>query len=373
VRILYTHTSSLIGGGNKVLLRLLQELDRGRYEPFSVLPERGPVEKELRRLEVPYCILDLRPGRRGLLADAAAAGSLAWQLARRKIDILHANDPLTYRLASIAAGVRRTVLVCHLHHPTWNAESLKWAYTRRPKLVLTPTEFVREKVCEWLGVEDAPFVRCVGNPVDVDWFSPAPDKRTLRERLGIDRDGPHVTVIGALAPHKGHDCFLHAAAILLRSMPGASFHVIGSEQSGDRVWAGQLRELARKLGIAQAVRFWGFVGDDVARDVLQASDLFVLPTQLEGFCLAVAEAQACGIPVLTSRVRPLDEVVRDGQTGWLLPQDEPQAFAERAAELLSTPHKSRSFAVAAREFVVNRFSHAAFVARVMEQYERVIG
>ena len=61
MRILYTHTASLIGGGNKVLLNLFATMPRTHVQPFSVVPEPGPIEDELRSLDVPYIVLDLRP------------------------------------------------------------------------------------------------------------------------------------------------------------------------------------------------------------------------------------------------------------------------------------------------------------------------
>jgi len=375
LRILYTHSSSLIGGGNKVLLRLLDRLDRNRFEPFSVVPEHGPLESELKDRKIPYLVLDLRPRSCNLLSTATILTRLRWYIIRHGIDILHANDPFTYRLASVATKGSNNCMarICHLHHPEMSSQSIRWSFARQPNLVLTPTKFVRDQVCDWMGVKDTSFVHVVGNPVDVEWFSPPLIVEEVRRRVGIDVVGPHVTIIGALAPHKGHDCFFRMASILLQSIPTVTFHVIGSAQTGDKEWAAQLRQMVHDLNIANSVRFWGFLPDEQVRDVLCASDLFVLPTKVEGFCLAVAEAQACGVPVLTSAIQPLDEVVKDGETGWLLPQGDFQEFARRALELLTMSIKRRSFAAAARRFVMHNFSQAVFAERIMGHYEAISG
>src|SRR5438105_1145819 len=88
---LYLHNSSRIGGGNKVLLSLFKGLDRSRFRPISIIPEPGPIEAELLRVDVPYQILDLRPGR-SRPSMAMAATRLSLFCLRNGIRLVHAND-----------------------------------------------------------------------------------------------------------------------------------------------------------------------------------------------------------------------------------------------------------------------------------------
>jgi len=216
------------------LLRLFDGLDRSRFEPFSIVPERSP------------------------LATAAILARLRCYAIYHGINILHANAPYTYRLASIGVGSNnRPARICHIHHQNLSSQVLKWLLKRKPNLVLTPTKFVRDRVCEWLDIKDASFVHVVGNPVDVKWFSHPLASEEVRLRVGMDLAGPHVTIIGALSPHKGHDCFLRMASIILKSIPAATFHVIGSAQTGDKEYAARLRWLVHELGIEKSVRFRG--------------------------------------------------------------------------------------------------------------------
>jgi glycosyltransferase involved in cell wall biosynthesis len=371
ISILFTHTASLVGGGNKVLLSLFAGLDRSRYRPISILPERGPMQAELGKIEVPSVVLDLRPGQ-GRIAMGVAAIRLARHIAKERVAIVHANDPFTYRVASIAAGMTRTPRVCHLHHPDQDSNSIAWAFKKPPHAVLTPTLFVKERVCEWFGAENASLVHVVGNPIDTEWFSPAQDIDAVRERLGISRNVPQITIIGALAPHKGHDCFLRAAREITRHYPQAQFNVVGSAQSGDRLWAEKMRELARELGIDKSVRFWGFVPNEVSRDLVAASDIFMLPTKLEGFGLVIAEALACGVPVVSSAIRPLDEIVVDGRSGFLVAPDDFGLFAQKACELLDTREMRQRFAALGREYVQARFGINAVISSVLGHYEGIL-
>jgi glycosyltransferase involved in cell wall biosynthesis len=113
---------------------------------------------------------------------------------------------------------------------------------------------------------------------------------------------------------------------------------------------------ARELGVSQDVKFLGRL--DTVASLLQASDLFVLPSQTESFGLAALEAMACGSPVVATRAGGLPEVVDDGVNGILEPVGSVEAMGRRAVELLRDPERHaamRGAAIAkAREFSADR-------------------
>lgn len=369
--ILFTHTSSLIGGGNKVLLSLFERLDTRRYEAVSILPEPGPMEDALRCRAVAYKILDIRPNK-GRVRTATAVFTLATQIVHHKARLIHANDPFTYRASSLAARATRTPIICHVHHPDQDRTSIAWAFACMPTRILTPTQYVKNMVCEWLGNPQYKQIHVVGNPVDVEWFSPSEDVANVREMLGMKKDSAQLTIIGAITSHKGHESFLRAAQRILRRHPAACFNIVGSTKSGDKKWAEQIETLVHELDIQNAVRFWGFLPDATTRDVLSASDLLVLPTTLEGFGLVVAEALSCRVPVITSSIPPLDEIVTDGKSGFLVSPMDYEQIAHRACELLESPEKRREFGVFGRNYVIERFCAQSVVDRIVEHYDAVM-
>ena len=119
---------------------------------------------------------------------------------------------------------------------------------------------------------------------------------------------------------------------------------------------------ARDLGVAADVRFLGRL--DTVANLLQATDLFLLPSQTESFGLAALEAMACGAPVVASRAGGLPEVIEDGVSGILEPPGSVEAMARRAVEILRDERQHRAM----REAAVAR-AHAFSTDRVVPQYE----
>jgi N-acetyl-alpha-D-glucosaminyl L-malate synthase BshA len=125
---------------------------------------------------------------------------------------------------------------------------------------------------------------------------------------------------------------------------------------GDGPERGDAEQEARELQVDKDVRFLGRI--DSVVDLLQATDLFLLPSQTESFGLAALEAMACGAPVVATRVGGIPEVVEDGRTGILELPGSVEAMARRAVELLRNPEAHRAMAEAAirkaREFSSER-------------------
>ena len=372
-RILFVHSASQLRGGNRVLLGLFEGMDRSRFRPLSVIPEPGPLEDELGRRDVPYVILNLRPRPATRIGEVSRLLRLRWFCLSHRIDVIHANDPISYRMASLGVAASAVAPMCTVHHPGQTRESLAWAFRRPPRLVLTVSQFMKRQLEDRLERPVRDRLEVVWNQVNTDWYHPADDAAAVKRRLGLDPDGLDVTILAALTPHKGHRCFFRMAHRVLERHPTATFHVVGTAGPDDLGYADALRTLVADLGIAERVRFWGFVSDETSRELLQATDLFVLPTHEEGFGLSLAEAQACQAPVLTSAIPPLDEVVNDGRTGFLLDPEDHESFAAHATRLLSSPGIRSEMGREGRRWVVGRFGRRAYLDRMESIYGQLGG
>lgn len=166
--------------------------------------------------------------------------------------------------------------------------------------------------------------------IDLTRFAPITpaQRQAARDHFGLTGTAPIVAVVGSCQPVKNHDLLLEALA------GGASDIDYVVLHAGTGPCEQQERGQALQLGLEGKVRFLGPVGD--VRQVLAASDLFVMPSQREGFGLAALEALACGVPALLSSGSGLESFSGFGEAVfWCRPDRE--ALAERLRSLLSTP------------------------------------
>jgi glycosyltransferase involved in cell wall biosynthesis len=161
--------------------------------------------------------------------------------------------------------------------------------------------------------------------------------------------------------------------VLLKSLPSAVqdhdvvLHIIGT---GPRLE--QYRTLAEKLNVARHVRFLGFVEHDEMPQHYAQADLFVLPSRRESFGLVLAEAMACGLPVVATTAGAIPEVVEDGVTGVLVPPDEPEALAEAINSLLSDRETRAAMGMKGRERVEKHFTWDKVAQRLIEGYHKML-
>jgi glycosyltransferase involved in cell wall biosynthesis len=366
-RVLYAHNSSEIGGGNRMLLTLLDHLPRERFSACSLIPRRGPLEAELRGRGVPVVRLDaLGPlRRRSLISQSTALLGLALELGWRRFDLLHANGPLSYRLPALA--LRRAAGICHLHLPA-PAEALRWAFRRAPAVVIACSEAVGRDAAAGLGdPASAPRLVTLPNAVDLDRFAPA--SPPFAPRSLPDHDDM-VLFCGSLSERKGIEDYLQVAAAVLARRPRSLFVVAGDDLVTAGAHRRRMEELARERGLGERVRFTGFVDDP--RPLLQAATLVVLPSRLEGMPLVLLEAAACAKPVVAYRIAGVDELVVDGVDGRLVAVGDVGGLAAATLELLENPELAAAMGGRGRQRVEAHHCARRYAARVVEIYDQLL-
>ncbi|MDE2436274.1 MAG: glycosyltransferase [Sphingomonadales bacterium] len=160
--------------------------------------------------------------------------------------------------------------------------------------------------------------------LNADLFRPY-DRRLCRDQLGLPREVPVLATVGALIPRKGQAFAIEALA----SIPDAILILAGTGADESA-----LRSLAERLGLAERVRFLGAVPHGDLPIVLNAADIFVLPTASEGLANAWVEALACGTPVVTTPIPGARELITNPAWGRLVQRDA-AAIASATRELLA--------------------------------------
>jgi len=194
-----------------------------------------------------------------------------------------------------------------------------------------------------------------------------PDARTrLRQELGLPADAPLVGSVCRLIEQKGLDNALDGFAQVAAEFPAAHYAI-----AGDGPLRGALEAQAARLGVADRVHFLGWRADAPA--IFAALDVLLAPSRWEGFGLVFLEAMALGVPVISTRVSAIPEVIADGETGWLVPPDDPAAIAGALRAALADPGERCRRGEAGRARLESQFTVDAMVERTLAVYRGVVG
>ena len=296
----------------------------------------------------------------GALARGAAdVMAVAWQLSReaRHFDVICANSQKALFVCALAAKLSRRPLVWILHDivtdPAFSATNRRasLAFARLfAKLVAVNSEETGRAFIEAGGEADK--VRIVYNG-----FDPAKAKlrdpdvaARLRAKLGLGPQ-PLVGLFGRLSEWKGQHVFLDALA----AMEGVQAVIVGGALFGQEAYEARIREQASRLGLDGRVRFLGFRSD--VPELMASMDV-VAHTSIvaEPFGRVVVEAMMCGRPVVATRGGGVTEIIRDGETGLLVPPGDASALAAALGTILSDPALAQRLGQSGREDVSDRFS-----------------
>jgi N-acetyl-alpha-D-glucosaminyl L-malate synthase BshA len=131
------------------------------------------------------------------------------------------------------------------------------------------------------------------------------------------------------------------------------------------------RELADELGVTKWIRWLGQL--DAVEEVLGCADLFLLPSRNESFGLAALEAMSSGVPVVASTAQGLPELVRNGETGYLLPVGDVEGMTRRSIEILSDAKRHAAMGAAARRVAIEQYEASKIIPMYEDFYGRVLG
>ena len=295
-----------------------------------------------------------------------------------KFKLFHANSagaeeaPIAGRLAEISS-----VLGTFHTDPTYDLEGQRrdWWYRsleHTSNHALTRAIAVSRSAAElWSRRTHLPMdrIEIIHNGIDPQRFQRSSDGLTARRRLAIPGDDPTssllVGTMGRLAREKGHDLLIQALARLVRdpSMPELRLVIAGRGPLEN-----ELLRLAERLGVESRVTLLGFHAD--VQPVLDALDLFVMPSRAETLGYALLEAMASELPAVGTRVGGIPEVVQHGRTGLLVAPEDPDALAQAIALLVHDPERRRRMGCEGRQRVVADFSEETMVSRTIDLYRR---
>lgn len=284
----------------------------------------------------------------------------------RRPDVAHFFLPASYLIGgmcSLAARLpirvmsRRSLSDYQRGHPL--ATRFERFLHRRMTAVLGNSRAVVEQLRD----EGVPSERIglIYNGIDLAPYRSLPPRVALRERLGLREDELVMVKVANLIPYKGHEDLLEALAAIRDRLPEDWCLLLAGRGRG---FESHLKEKAVALRIGPHVRFLGERHD--IPEIFGAADIGLLCSHHEGFANSILEGMAAGLPMIVTDVGGNGEVVREGETGRIVPPKNPRALGAAIAELALDPELRRRFAIKGRELVEEHFS----LPHCIHSYER---
>jgi glycosyltransferase involved in cell wall biosynthesis len=218
---------------------------------------------------------------------------------------------------------------------------------------------------------DPSSIALISNGIDTDRFSriTAFEKQSLRQTLVIPRKGIIITYAGRLVSYKGLPLLLRVAEVIQSEFDHVGFVLIGSGGFDMHNCEDELKKFVKAKGLEESIYFAGEV--DNVHEYLQASDIFVLPSEEDAFPLALVEAMACGLPVISTPVGGIKEIITDRQNGLLVQARDFQQLYQVISGLIGDPTLSASLGTAAVQTVQERYSAGIIIQKYCELFRRV--
>lgn len=294
-------------------------------------------------------------------------------LLRHRPDIIHVHIPRPSMWMGLASR-----LVPHAPPLIYTQHSLHSSLTARGDLahkaflprtaeVICVSEAVRAEFVErWSRFRGG--VTTIHNGISPDRVRPGASRRDARSALGASEDARIICNVANIRHLKGHDILAQAIARLQTVDTDIQCWCAGGFDHEPNTTQ-RLRSLVERLGIDAQMKMLGPRSD--VPDLLNASDIFVLASRQEGLPITILEAMAAGKPVVATDVGGCSEVVRSGESGFIVPPEDPVALADAIERLLTDPELSARMGAAGRKCVTEDFSVDAMIQKHLQVYEHV--
>ena len=348
------------GGAEQFVCRLGEALEREGITHQVWLLKSGWLHQALQRRG-----LDVRIVSEPRLSRPWTLLRFAWQVRQGRFDAIHSHEFLMNVVAALVALPLRiphvaTIHGCNYWGDRWHRRLL-YRMVSRLSAMVTVSSHTRDFAAQRLGLP-ARRLNVIANGLKVGDYAPDPGRReAARQSLSLSPDTLAVMAVGSLYPVKGHRYLLPAFARMMEQRPQSRLLLVG--RGGEQA---SLQAQAAALGIDHAIDFLG-QRDDVP-ELLQAADLFVMPSLQEGLPLALLEAMASGKAVVASAVGGMPQVIAEsGRT--VAPRDS-EALAAALVALAEDAEQRDCLGRRARRRVMEQFGEQQMLEAYLKLYRR---
>ncbi len=351
-----------VGGAQKVVVEIVKYLNRDKYHPIVCnLRNETYISREIKEMGIEVfnmCQAKYSPW---------ALFQIIKILRQKQIDLVHTHLFKADILGIIAAIITKMPVICHCHVSDARRDKKKWQLVMDHLLrrFIDKTIFCSEEsIHSNLKVKNirTEKMKLIYNSIDLKRFNRCSTKRVAEIREKIKAKQYMVGTVARLSEEKGVKYFIEAAANI--NNDNITFLIVG-----DGPLKYQLVELSHRLCIQERVIFVGY--QECIIPYLCCMDIVVFPSLYEGLPIVLLEAMAMEVPIIATDVDGFKEVIKDGQTGLLVPVKDPTRLAEKITFLLENRNLALSLAQNARE-IVEHFDSPKMILQIEDVYGEVL-
>lgn len=372
------HDCSLFGA-QRSLLSLLLNLDRNKFDPIVIIPYEGPFADIVRKANIPCHTAKMSRWirtaieKKGLyvlrfLISAPRRIYHLWKL----LNSLHVDIVYTNTIVNIDGALAAKLLgkkhIWHLREGVRGNKQLSSCFP--VSFIPGIIRFLSDQIIvnsQWLNIHS--FGRKSSGKIVYNGINPSTfstfygSENDIRRDLGIPDTSQLIVSIGSIDPRKGHDIFIKASEFICRESDNVYGLIVGG---GETVYENYLRGLIQQRRLHNKVFFLGW-RNDVPLIIAQC-DALVLASEQEPFGRVLIEAMALKKPIVATKSGGPEEIVVDGETGYLVPVHDPAAMANSIMMLLSNKDLCAKMGIAGYNRMLRFFSEEAYVTAL----ERII-
>ena len=364
MKIFIAESSTAVGGQELAVILHAEGLVKRGHELRVILEPGSPIARMAMDKRLPVTLLTMRKSR-----YPSAIVSLRAMIAHDRPAILQVNSSRDSWIGAVASRLVRSrpklLRIRHISAPLNRNLMTRLLYRQLfDMVVVTGGDKTQRELVERDGL---PADRVAAFPIglDVDYFRPAAPDNDLRLEFGLPNGHLLVGLISYLRSYKGHEYFIEAARIIAARRDDVTFVIVG-EGPEER----SIRTRIEQLGLTPRIRMLGFRQDLL--NVFRSFDVFAIPS-VEGDTIpqVLMQALAIGIPVVSTTVGSIPDVVIQGETGFVVPPRDANALAERIVGLLDDAPLRARMGVQGRSLVQRCYSLEHMLDRLEGVYARL--
>ena len=383
INILFLHAGAEMYGADKVMLDLIRNLDRTRYNSLVILPSEGVLVDALIQEGIAVEVILYPILRRKFMTakgifrygfDLIKYSRALTKIARkRKIDLLHVNTSAVLEGCIIRSKLRIPML-WSLHEiilrPKIVFRITSWLIAKYANSAVSDSNAVKAHIESSGYFTDHP-IKAIYNGVNADMFNPDNDCKYLRKEWNIPQGALVIGMMGRVNSWKGQGDFLQAATILMAKHPSVYTVFIGSAFEGEEWRETELRNAIAASPYQDRIILDGYRTD--SKGIYKLYDVFVLPsTNPDPLPTVVLESMATGKPIVGYRHGGVCEMVKDGYNGLLAEVGNPDDLAAKIKILLEDDSLREEMGRNSRKRLLETFSIESYIRNYSDEYDRLM-